>query len=62
MLTIVLVKEYITTKFNQKVDHLFTQELESKPGINSFIQLHQLHDPVKLIDKYRQICILSMIK
>lgn len=57
-----LVKEYITTKFNQKVDHLFTQELESKPGINSFIQLHQLHDPVKLIDKYRQICILSMIK
>lgn len=59
MLTIVLVKEYITTKFNQKVDHLFTQELESKPGINSFIQLH---DPVKLIDKYRQICILSMIK
>lgn len=57
-----LVKERITTKFNQKVDHLFTQELESKPGINRFIQLHQLHDPVKLIDKYRQICILSMIK
>lgn len=57
-----LVKEYITTKFNQKVVYLFTQELESKPGISSFIQLHQLHDPVKLIDKYRQICILSMIK
>lgn len=37
------VKEYITTKFNQKVDHLFTQELESQLGISSFIQLHQLH-------------------
>lgn len=50
-----LVKEYITTIFNQKVVDLFTQELESQPGISSFIQLHQLHDPVKLIDKYRQI-------
>lgn len=50
-----LVKENITTIFNQKVDDLFTQDLESQPGINSFIQLHQLHHPVKLIDEYRQI-------
>lgn len=50
-----LVKEYITTKFNQNVVYLFTQELESQPGISSVIQLHQLHDPVKLIDKYRKI-------
>lgn len=49
-----LVKEIITTKFNQKVVDLFTQELESQPGINSFIQLHQL-PPVKLKDEYRQI-------
>lgn len=48
-----LVKENITTKFNQKVDHLFTQDLESQSGISSFIQLHQL-PPVKLKDKYRK--------
>lgn len=47
-----LVKENITTKFNQKVVDLFTQELEPKSEFSSFIQLRQLHDPVKLIDKY----------
>lgn len=49
-----LVKERITTKFNQKVVYLFTQDLKSQPGINSFIQLHQ-RLPVKLKDEYRQI-------
>ncbi|CAI5651910.1 unnamed protein product [Oreochromis niloticus] len=42
-----LVKENITTIFNQKGVHLFTQDLESQSEISRFIQLHQL-PPVKI--------------